>query len=96
MTVMSFVVMSLASLQMQYAPPLCEGTAYVSLLSIHNSTAHSTGALATETAKEIEGQRLRGGSDGMGKMMRRQLQLVLVLVRSLRRVESGHCRRPFL
>ena len=92
---MSFVVMSLASLQMQYAPPLCEGTAYVSLLSIHNSTAHST-ALATETAKEIEGQRLRGGSDGMGKMMRRQLQLVLVLVRSLRRVETGHCRRPFL
>ena len=94
---MSFVVMSLASLQMQYAPPapLCEDTAYVSLLSIHNSTAHST-ALATETAKEIAGQRLRGGSDGMGKMMRRQLQLVLVLVRSLRRVESGHCRRPFL
>ena len=37
-----------------------------------------------------------GGSDGMGKMMRRQLQLVLVLVRSLRRVESGHCWRPFL
>ena len=32
----------------------------------------------------------------MGRMLRRQLQLVLVLVRSLRRVESGHCRRPFL
>ena len=92
---MSFVVMLLASLQRRYALPLCEGTAFVSLLSIHNSTAHST-SLATETAKEIQGQRLRGGSDGMGRMLRHQLQLVLVLVRSLRRVESGHCRRPFL
>ena len=69
----------------------CQG-AYVSLLSVHNSTS-----LATATAKEIEEQRLRNGSsDAMGKMMRRQLQLVLVLVRSLRRVEAPKCRRPFL
>ena len=76
--------------------PLCRGTAYVSLLSVHNSTVHST-SLATETAKEQEAQRRRGGSsDGMGRMLRRQLQLVLVLVRSLRRVETSGCRRPFL
>ena len=29
-------------------------------LSVHNSTAHST-SLATETAKELEAQRRRGG-----------------------------------
>ena len=76
--------------------PLCRGTAYVSLLSVHNSTVHST-SLATETAKELEVQRHRGGSsDGTGRMLRRQLQLVLVLVRSLRRVEASGCRRPLL
>ena len=63
----------------------CQG-AYVSLLSVHNSTS-----LATATAKEIEERLRNGSSDAIGKMMRRQLQLVLVLVRSLR---AGGARLP--
>ena len=69
----------------------CDATAYVSVLSIHNASTHST-SLATETAKDL----LQRDTSGLLRMARRMLLLILVLVRSLRAVEPPGCRRPFV
>ena len=65
-----------------------DGTAYATLLSIHNTTVHST-SLATMAAKELTHPQV-GPSDALYA----QLMLILVLTRSLRRVEV--CRRDMV
>ena len=67
----------------------CGGTAYVGLLSVHNSTVHST-SLATDLAKA----RAAGDVSASSRALEQQLTLLLVLARSLRAVES--CRRDFV
>jgi hypothetical protein len=67
----------------------CGGTAYVGLLSVHNSTAHST-SLATDLAKA----RAAGDGSASSRALEQQLDLLLVLARSLRAVES--CQRDFV
>ena len=74
--------------------PCTDGSAYVSLLSIHDS-----GTLSTQLAGMVARGRLKAKLSGAAGQTRYdpvqvQLRLILVLVRSLRRVEL--CRRDFV
>lgn len=71
------------------AQPCHDATAYVGLLSVHNSSAHST-SLATDLAKAQEA----GDAHALQRALSRQLAMLVVLLRSLRAVEE--CRRDFV
>jgi len=66
------------------ALPRCDvRTAYVGLLTIHDSDLNTT-FLASELARSA-----RSNPDAARSHIRKQLQLLLVLVRSVRRVETA-------
>jgi hypothetical protein len=71
------------------ALPRCDvRTAYVGLLTIHDSDLNTT-FLASELARSA-----RSNPDAARSHIRKQLQLLLVLVRSVRLIET--CRRDFV